>query len=243
MLLPYAVALGIAAVNARVILVRIRDRAFVYAMSFWFHLVLLLLCGAALAGGPWLADPGTCAGRDQPSDVLRRLAFLFSIILYAQDAIVHALKPADMRRSDFWVMAAHHAVTIPLIMWSCSVGGDTGCTGLVVLFAHEPADVVISAMKYADVRGKHLARNALFGLLVVVWPATRIGYFGGVCMTEWVRMLLSRDFSAASWMCTAGAYALVAMHVYWYGIMWHSAVAGCRRGRLRDLREPEEIHE
>jgi len=110
----------------------------------------------------WLDYPRTTM------DALTKAVYLWEASNYIHQVFVINL---EERRSDFWQMLTHHAVTLVLIS-----GSYVCCfypVGIVVLLLMDPADVCLSAAKMLKYMGWQTLCDIMFGIFMLVWTITR----------------------------------------------------------------------
>ncbi|KAI6173720.1 Ceramide synthase 5 [Aphelenchoides besseyi] len=153
----------------------------------------------------------------------------------------------DVKRSDFWQMAVHHAVTILLLSMSFIINFVR--VGTMVVFCHDTADILLEAGKLTRYARWEKLLTFLFCLLVIFWIGTRIFYFPLVIIRSvilvgpemiqknyrWLdlfqRPLIPRIFLFM-------LIILVCLHVFWTVLLFQIAYKSTQKsGDIDDIRE------
>eukprot|EP00887_Chlorella_sp_A99_P006762 scaffold3.g6762.t1 len=217
---------------------RVREERF--AESGWKLLVytaftahgghLLLAEGwAARSADWWRGWPA------QPTSAALRRQYAAQLGFYL--ASVWMLAAWETRRKDHAIMMTHHIATIALIGLSSALRFMR--VGAVIMALHDVNDVFLEAAKlcrYAEAEG---GATALLATFVLSWAATRLGYFPLVVIRsvlfEGPEVMgapppLHRLFAGL-------LLLLLAMHVYWFGLILRIAARKATSGMVQDVRE------
>lgn len=225
------------------------------------YTVLTGLGCTALAGSPWAPAPLGARGTSlasaraamwatawpAPVALTPAAARYWRATGAFYTAALASLFAWEHRRSDFKVMVAHHLTTLALL------GGASlarlQAPGLVVAALHDPADIFLEAAKVASYAGAHGTATAAFVALAATWAATRLGVLPLLAADAWRAGQRGGGRGRGAGRIPPAAplavllWALVAMHVYWFGLILRIAVGqlggGGRRRVTRDVREEE----
>jgi len=153
----------------------------------------------------------------------------------------------DVRRSDFWEMAAHHAITILLLSMSFTIN-FIRC-GTMVLICHDTADILLELGKLMRYARWEKCLTVTFCIFLVTWISSRIFYFPLVIIRSvliaapdmiqqnyrWInifqRPIIPRLFLLM--LCI-----LVCLHFFWTIVLFKVAYKSTQEGEsLDDIRE------
>ncbi|KAK6759212.1 hypothetical protein RB195_021061 [Necator americanus] len=158
----------------------------------------------------------------------------------------------DVRRADFIQMMLHHAITIVLLYLSWSM--NMVRVGILVLFVHDAADIIIETAKIVRYANWQITLNVLFVIFIVVWTATRLVYYPFWIMRSiwfdapeliqssyrWVN-LLQRPLVPRLLMVMLSS--LLVLHIFWTYVILKVAYKSMQGGELDDVREGRDSEE
>ena len=155
-----------------------------------FEIYLLFFGGGGPGSDRWWAEPdttiyNTALSSPCPSHVdhapMTPLRAFYVIQLAIWFWTAFSCCCLEERRKDYLEMMAHHLMTISLVMESL-YHGELGY-GMVILFVHDSADVVLDLMKmvnYLKVEGAHgffITEIVFVVNTYISWPYMRLYYF------------------------------------------------------------------
>lgn len=149
----------------------------------------------------------------------------------------------DTKRSDFWQMFVHHAVTILLLVlsWACNFHR----IGALVLAIHDVADVPMEGAKLAKYCKKQRLADLLFAIFTITWIYTR-------CYLLPTRVIYYTTYEALSIIPFFPGYyifngllcVLQLLHVAWTWLIMRIVFYALQNDGMRDLRsDSEDLHD
>jgi len=138
---------------------------------------LVLQQVAEVAGGDLFAEPWRCSLFEQPNPPLLDTVYLVQLAVWIVTAVCHiwAFEP----QSDYFIMLAHHIVTIGLVGISYQNGFVR--FGLMVLWIHDISDIPIDLLKLTN----YLKLEDMGGFFLV-----EISFFSTMATWLWLRLYL-----------------------------------------------------
>ena len=140
------------------------------------HAAFALAEARILSEEPWWYDPRTPwipSATTQPAGRADlKVLYLAQLVVWVYTCAVHRF--LDERRRDYYVMYAHHIVTILLVLGSWEAGGAALRIGLLVLYVHDASDVFIDLLKmvnFSKLEGARgfFASEAAYVAAIVAW--------------------------------------------------------------------------
>lgn len=158
----------------------------------------------------------------------------------------------DAKRSDFWILVAHHIVTMILIMGSYTNGFTS--IGILIATFHEPSDAFLSICKFCTYLGIKLGAEIFFFLLIISWAFLRIFLFPLKCLFPichfWkfslhaiIPIPLIEPHCRASFFINFMIYLMVVLYVmdiYWFVLILKGLKRKLMSGQIKDLRSDDE---
>jgi len=155
---------------------------------------------------------------------------------------VYAHFTMETKRGDYWVLFAHHLVTLFLLYWSYMIGFAR--VGLLVLVCHDTNDVFLELGKTFVYRDQKRMINISFVFVIISWIITRLGLFPFVVMKSSIFELLEVipwDVAGYCWYLhfNIALSFLLCLHVYWFYLMLRMAHRMLTTGqdKVVDIRE------
>jgi ceramide synthetase len=224
-------------------------------MEAWIYGAFSVIGLLIVPSQPWVwpsaqwwigfADPGA------PHAVMRddlRCYYLLYAARYFQGFVTTLLEP---KRKDFVEMLIHHGVTVAVCAISYWYGWNR--IGVVVMVILDPADVPLHLAKLckytAEARvGKAAKRwtfaaDRLFELFAVMFFAMRLVLYPYVCWSAHIEATAYFPKHAAEWSCVALLEILLALQVYWFGLILKVAIRMLATGSAEDVRSDSEEEE
>ena len=222
------------------------------ATAFLFGAVSAVLAGRILVGKDWLwnrSEWSVLVGVSVLSDdhgigvetdgIGVEADVKFFYLLYAARYLSDFMSfPFEVKKSDTWAFAIHHAATIGLVLGS-ALGGYVRI-GCVFLFFLDWSDVVLAAAKLSLYMSKdrkdiyQVLADRLFEVFAVAFLLIRnvwMNYVVYVCVV---------DFDESARLLKAQALVLVVLMTYWMAvIVQHVIHKYSGDGSIDDLRERE----
>ena len=157
----------------------------------------------------------------------------------------------ERKKSDFYIMVAHHCVTLALLAGSLYCGAHR--IGAAVLLCHDVNDAFLEVAKSARYVGREAISEVSFAIFAVSWFASRLYALPVhvIARGSWrgydIRDFETRVGGTRAALCVWGTFnallcSLIAMHVYWaYLILRIIArkLAGCGP-RIDDPRSSDD---
>jgi len=157
----------------------------------------------------------------------------------------------EVKRKDFWVMLAHHLVTLALIGFSLTYNFMR--IGVPVMVLHDACDIFLEGAKALKYTCKHTKRDEFwverfFELFVVVWVAMRIVYYPfwiiRSALVEYVEVVAGSSQTVPDIQYVFNGFyvllfGLLAMHVYWTYLIARIAYRQLVHGIVDDDREDD----
>lgn len=190
---------------------------FLHVSSCIFELPLIL-------GNTWWTDPVTCfipSPKLQIPSLLVKLAYTFEAAAYIYDGIGHRFW--NSRKNDYYVMFAHHIVTVVLIAGSYS--WKFYAFGTVVMYLHDFSDISVDLLviiNQCKLEGSHyfFATELAYCNTTITWFVVRNIMFPfkllkplykvvNIIETEYKESMLMFRFLEVLLHC------LYVMHAYW----------------------------
>ncbi|CAJ0610038.1 unnamed protein product [Cylicocyclus nassatus] len=161
----------------------------------------------------------------------------------------------DVRRADFSRMLLHHAMTILLLYLSWSI--NMVRYGVLVLFTHDAADILLETAKIARYANWQTTPNVVFLIFLAVWSATRLIYYPFWLLPSfWQSFWFDvPNMSQSSYRLTnfwhhplvprvilVMLLSLLVLHVFWTYVILKIAKS-VTNGGVDDVREESDIRE
>ena len=146
------------------------------------HVVFALAEARILSEEPWWFDtqsswlPSVEALAVMPVRTDLKVLYLAQLVVWVYTCAAH--RYLDERRRDYYVLYAHHLVTILLVLGSWEAGGTAVRIGLLVLYVHDASDVFIDILKMVNYSKLEGARG---------FYASEIAYVAAVVSWGWFR--------------------------------------------------------
>jgi len=177
-----------------------------------------------------------------PVEPETRIWYLFQLGFYFHSFYAHFAY--EVKRSDFWPLLFHHAVTIWLIYFSFVT--DFHRIGILVLLCHDINDITFEIGKtFVYYKKNKIAINITFVLIMANWVITRLGIYP--FMVVWSTSVESleyvpKDLFPFYWGFNGCLSFLVCLHVYWFGLMLRMAyrIITGKEKEVVDTRETDQ---
>jgi hypothetical protein len=161
--------------------------------------------------------------------------------LYAARYISDLLSLAfEHTRRDTWAYAAHHVVTICLVLGSAVTPGYWKIGGVMMFFMDwvDPIMMLAKLLKYVSRRADDVSQitaDRLFELFAVTFVITRNG------ILNYVVWICLRDFPASAVVLKVFCVLLALLQTYWFGLILLVAMQQLRNdGTVDDNRSDSE---
>ena len=119
--------------------------------------------------------------------------------------------------------------------------------GVFVMLLHDAVDVLLEAAKVAKYCRAEDAATGIFAAFAVAWAALRLFVFPAMVVRSTLFELpaaLGAGCTRPMWLGFNGALlALLALHVYWFGLILRVAYMKLATGQGRDVREDGDSDE
>jgi len=214
--------------------------------------ILSAISLAALRGQSWVTDSRAlwegCRGLPcrAPRAPALRLAYAAEAGHYAY-GVAALLLGRDRRLSDSGVLVAHHVVT--LLLLGASHAWNYLRVGVLTAGLHDVCDVFLDGAKVVKALG--YPPDAPFVAFLVVWTATRLGYFPfyvlrSVLLEAWGAVLGDHPGEGELAAARVHYYAasgllltLLGMHLYWTYLIVRVVARSLARRGIDDVRDPD----
>ena len=146
------------------------------------HVVFALAEAHILSEEPWWYEtqsswlPSVEALAALPVRTDLKVLYLAQLVVWVYTCAAH--RYLDERRRDYYVLYAHHLVTILLVLGSWEAGGTAVRIGLLVLYVHDASDVFIDLLKMVNYSKLEGARG---------FYASEIAYVAAIVSWGWFR--------------------------------------------------------
>lgn len=190
----------------------------------------------------WWKDFSTGSHLTMRSDL--RCYYLLYEARYLQAAVSVLL---EAKRKDFAEMMTHHIVTIVVVIISYCFGWNR--VGVAVMVLLDPADVPLHLAKLCKYTAEQTKRSnwmwqyladRLFEVFAVLFFVTRLIMYGYVCWSATVESKRHFDLKTAAITCVLLLYALLALQIYWFGLIVKVAMKLLRGNSVDDPRSDDE---
>lgn len=152
---------------------------------------------------------------------------------------VFMLQYWETRRKDYPVMITHHFTTLTLLVASYALGFMR--VGSVILLLHDFNDILLELAKLFNYAKWEAPSMAAFGAMMLSWVCLRLYllpcHIVWSCLIEHQAILGHRI--PYYYPLNALLLALVAMHIYWFGLIIKVAI-GAIKGDAKDVREDDD---
>jgi len=168
-----------------------------------------------------------------------RYYYLFELGFYFHSLVSHFF--FEIKRSDYWILAVHHAVTIGLIWFSLVVGFWK--IGTLILVVHDVCDVPLEAAKAARSLEMKNTATAGFVVLIILWICTRMSVYPYKLIYSTyaeTHMEIPPDVMPFHFGFNAALMSLQVMHIYWFFLIIRAAIRTLTKGHVDDVREKDE---
>lgn len=214
-----------------------------FCESLWKLMVYSLFVYLAFATSvnePWFWDTSYFWKGYPSHTVTAGLARLYCLEMGFYASSIGVLVFWETRRKDFWVMMVHHIVTLILIAVSYDLNFlRVGC---IILLLHDACDVLMECAKMLKYLNQDLWGSVVFGFFMLTWILLRLIYF-----PFWVIWSTSRESTAILGrrvpyyhLFNGMLLTLVALHVYWFGLIARIAYDALSTGAPSDIREDSD---
>ncbi|CAM9605542.1 unnamed protein product, partial [Phaeothamnion confervicola] len=204
---------------------------FAVALGFW-----------SLREEPFFQDPYGECWKEWPRQVVPPAVafyYAFELGLYAHLAVRMCI---EVRRRDFWEMAAHHAMTLGLILfsWLCSMSR----VGALTMLLHDLSDVPLELAKLfnyakANKRFPHArhAADGVFFLFAATFVMTRLYLYPKyIIYTTSVLLLRHIGWCNTIYFYNALLGGLQLLHIFWAGLIFRMVYLFLVKGVEKDVR-------
>jgi len=166
---------------------------------------------------------------------------LFQLGFYYHSLYAHFVY--EVKRSDYWPLLLHHIATIMLIQFSYQLKFHR--IGLLIVVAHDVNDVFFEIGKIFVYLGKERITNILFVFLLISWVTTRLGIYPIMLLYSAIFEsinVIPYDIAPVWAPLNVFLLFLLALHIYWFGLMLRMAARVIRgkEKKIIDSREKEE---
>ncbi|KNC97734.1 uncharacterized protein SPPG_06735 [Spizellomyces punctatus DAOM BR117] len=160
------------------------------------------------------------------------------------------------KRSDFWPLAAHHAITVALVATSYYMNFTR--VGHIVIILLDVADIFLPLAKILKYTRHQTICDVAFAVFTVSWVITRHWYLLLVCVSMWRDSLLyipetSRVWDPwgtecfysmkVYWLFLGLFAALQILLLYWLALIVKVVIKVVRGGTAEDVRSDDEEEE
>jgi len=188
----------------------------------------------------WWIDNQTGSHLSMRSDL--RCYYIMYCSRYFQAAVSVLL---ESKRKDFAEMMLHHVVTIGVVY--VSYFGGYNRVGVVVMALLDPADVPLHLAKLCKYTAETTKRgiwqfvaDRLFELFAVMFFISRLVMYSYVCWSSHIEHQAYGEHTFTSYSCITLLYTLLALQMYWFGLIIKVAVKLARGQPGEDPRSEDE---
>jgi len=157
-----------------------------------------------------------------PVDSALKVWYMFQLGFYCHSFYAHFVY--EVKRSDFWPLLFHHAVSIWLTYFAYAAGFHR--IGVVVVGCHDINDISFELGKTFVYKHNNFAVNICFVFTMVSWVITRLIILPFVVIRSTAIESLEyipRDLFPFYWGFNFCFCLLVFLHAYWFGLMLRMA--------------------
>mmetsp|Transcript_4396 Transcript_4396/g.11015 ORF Transcript_4396/g.11015 Transcript_4396/m.11015 type:complete len:307 (-) Transcript_4396:85-1005(-) len=149
----------------------------------------------------------------------------------------------ETRRKDFLEHAAHHFVTLFLIVYSHYVNFMRA--GAMVMLLHDVCDIWLELAKLGNYAGSEVLSTTFFVVFLLVWIAMRLVYFPAWIIRSTLYEVISEVADKVPHIPREPHYSLfngllitlLVLHVYWTFLILKVVAGKLKSGKTKDVRE------
>eukprot|EP00762_Andalucia_godoyi_P007016 ANDGO_07687.mRNA.1 ASC1-like protein 3 len=212
-----------------------------------YYVIAMAIGLAVFFKDEWDLFPTVSVWSDWPTQHFTRSfrTYYLAECAFYSHAIVYTFL-YDARRSDFRELVIHHFSTIILVF--ASYWFRFHRTGLLVLLAHNPADIFLYSTKAIFYWNKRegLLKDAMFGLFAVSFLLSRLVFLPFVVIpcAYWDAITVVGHYGLPHWtLLNSFLWILQSLHVFWFVLILKMIIKMLVKGEVdADIRSDDESH-